>query len=379
MRRAVILNDTRGHHHFGCYRVMETIEQKLASRGFDVSARSLVRQRWWDNPSFLEQMRKSDLIVINGEGTLHHGSRHGLSLLKVAEHPARRSTPIALVNALYQDNPPEWKRFIDRIDYLNTRDSWSARELEQLSRRKVRSTLDFSLAGTELLSSHSQQREQLALGDSVRRDANSALVRLSRKTPNSIFLPIVRTMKSSKPQYGRVRYALREAYIHSHTFLFRQSLNNAVFCKDHKEYCNVLQKSYLHVTGRFHGVCLSITTNTPFIGISSNSWKIEALLDDIGLDRKRLMTPEQIHVAMEEPGRMTFTDKEQELLQGALARAQVETDQVFGEILSLVVGRSQELNENGKAALSENTTGCVQKLVFHEKGDPKTLRVPGSA
>jgi len=335
MRRVVLLNDTRGHHHFGCHRVMETIEQKLAGRGFEVAARSLVRQRWWENEEFLRAMQQSDLIVINGEGTLHHGSRHGPGLLKIAEHPLRGDTPVALVNAIYQDNPPEWKQYIDRIDYLNTRDSWSARELEQIAGREVRSTLDFSLSGGEP-QALAAGRNQLALGDSVVRKTNRALVRLARSTPGSVFLPIVRTMKSSKPQYNRVRYALREAYVFGYTFLFQQYVRNALFCRDHHEYSSQLQKCLLHVTGRFHGVCLSIASNTPFVTSTSNSWKIEALLNDIGFSQERVKNLDQLGPELLNPHKWAFSDEEQQLLIAARARAEAETNQVFDEIAALV-------------------------------------------
>jgi len=338
MRRAVILNDTRGHHHFGCHRVMEVIEQKLSARGFEISARSLVRQRWWKNSSFLNALKACDLIVINGEGTLHHGSRHGPRLLTVAEHPARGAAPVALVNALYQENPQQWKPYIDRIDYLNTRDSLSANELGQLAGRDVRCTLDFSLCGGDTVASPTEpaQRETLLLGDSVVREANASLIQVARATPDTVYLPIVRTIKSSKPQYGHFRYAIREAYVHARTFLFKQSLKNARFCRDYREYCDQLRTGRLHVTGRFHGVCLSLATGTPFLGLSSNSWKVEALLDDIGLGQDRLITPDRIAAEVREPTRWAFTEAEQGKVQAALARANFEVDAVFDEIASLV-------------------------------------------
>jgi len=37
----------------------------------------------------------------------------------------------------------------------------------------------------------------------------------------------------------------------------------------------------LHITGRFHGACLSILVGTPFFAIKSNSHKIEGLLKDM--------------------------------------------------------------------------------------------------
>ena len=47
---AVLMNDTRGHAHFGCQRVMRVIESNLESRGIKVTARSLVRNDWAVGP-----------------------------------------------------------------------------------------------------------------------------------------------------------------------------------------------------------------------------------------------------------------------------------------------------------------------------------------
>ena len=41
------------------------------------------------------------------------------------------------------------------------------------------------------------------------------------------------------------------------------------------------------VTGRFHTACMALLTKTPFLALNSNSWKIEALLKDVGLNLKR--------------------------------------------------------------------------------------------
>ena len=94
---AVILNDTRGDSHFGCFRVMRLIEENLAGRGIRVLARSGVRNDWENDRPFLDAMAKSDLIVINGEGTLHHGAKAGARLLRVVDHPVRGDKPVALI------------------------------------------------------------------------------------------------------------------------------------------------------------------------------------------------------------------------------------------------------------------------------------------
>jgi polysaccharide pyruvyl transferase WcaK-like protein len=54
-------------------------------------------------------------------------------------------------------------------------------------------------------------------------------------------------------------------------------------------YCGALAGSAGVVTARFHSVCLCIGLGVPFVAVSSNTPKIEALLEDSGLDVGRRM------------------------------------------------------------------------------------------
>ena len=52
--------------------------------------------------------------------------------------------------------------------------------------------------------------------------------------------------------------------------------------------CNLL------ISARFHAICLSFHFSAPFVAISSNTFKIEALLNDIGLGNKRIINFEDL-------------------------------------------------------------------------------------
>src|SRR3546814_15358610 len=81
---------------------MRRIEENLRCRGISITAVSPVRHDWEGDASFLKAMAACDIIVINGEGTLHHGAPHGEILLKVVDHPVRTTKPVVLINALYR-------------------------------------------------------------------------------------------------------------------------------------------------------------------------------------------------------------------------------------------------------------------------------------
>ena len=53
--------------------------------------------------------------------------------------------------------------------------------------------------------------------------------------------------------------------------------------------CNLL------ISARFHAICLSLHFLAPFVAISSNTFKIESLLNDIGLGDRRIINFEDLN------------------------------------------------------------------------------------
>lgn len=341
--KAVFLNDTSGHHHFGCFRVMRTIEDALKARGIEVTAKSLVRQDWERDADFLKALRAADLIVINGEGTLHHGSRHAEKLLKVVRDPNRGDIPIVILNALFQDNPPEWDQLLNQVSLISVRDSRSFAELKDRYCGELHQTLDFSLF-EPFANGEGTERISLIIGDSFFRDVTEDLANLSDNSAADIFLPIVRTIKSSKPQFSPIRRMLREAVIFMHRNLFRLRHPKTKYCKSEYEYLNELSKGELHITGRFHSVCFSLLTLTPFLVLSSNSWKVEALIEDLGLASHRVMKFEDIQRSIQRSENHDFLESEISSIETGLSRNREMINRVFDRVAELASGDNRRKN-----------------------------------
>lgn len=333
--KAVILNDTRGDNHFGCMRVMRIIEQNLQSRGMEIAATSLVRNDWKRDEAFLNAMRSADLIVINGEGTLHHGSKQGSRLLDVVDCLARGTTPVALINAVYQDNPSAWNDRLARIDLISTRDSWSATEVEKAIGRKVGFVPDLSLAEGAIATPAAAQRDRLLVGDSVNREIGRQLLAYADQRDDARYLPILTSIKPPKPHYPAPLRALRQAYIDLHATLFGWRHRHTAFNRTEAGFLECLQSGYLHLTGRFHAVCLCLATQTPFLALESNSWKIAALLHDFGLGEDRIVTLDEARRRIEAKERVDFTPREREVIATGLAAARKGADELFDSLLQL--------------------------------------------
>lgn len=331
MLRAVILNDTRGDNHFGCFRVMRIIEENLASRGISVCARSLVRNEWEKDRNFLSTMATSDLVVINGEGTLHHGAKAGERLLKVVNHPARGHKPVVLINALYQENPATWNEYLEKMALIATRDSWSAESVRQQIGGQVDFAPDLSLA-EGLLIGRPDKRDLLMIGDSVSREISKELLAIATSRPDARLLPITRTIKASKPHLPEPLKAMREAYIQIHSRGFARRYRNVLFNKTESEFIEDLKRAYLHVTGRFHSICFCLFTQTPFVALDSNSWKIEALLNDLELGRSRLVNLSALRERLSDTGNQAYSDEEIRKIEKGLADCKIRASQLFDKV-----------------------------------------------
>jgi len=317
---------------------MRLLTQGLETQGIQIIASSPARHDWENDPEFLKAMQRADLIVINGEGTLHHGKPAGEALLRVATHPMRGDTPAALINALYEDNPADWGAYLGQFSLLAARDSASAKRMEAQSGQPVRWLPDLSLSAPS--EATQTARKGVIVGDSVRLDKRRVLARAACRLPGARFIP-TKTLRGALwriPVLGRIAKGL----------LFR--LYNAVWLVrmprfdmplTEAEYLADISAAQLHITGRFHAVCLSMLTETPFLALTSNASKIEQLLRDAGMKTDRIIGAEALQSP---PQTSDFTAEELTQIRTFRALAQAESAQLFSDLADLA-RTHQDANE----------------------------------
>lgn len=104
--KALYINDTRKTYHMGCAILSEAMHDKMKAMGFEVTTVSRLAIKEWGNvpenmtdfidpikfqvfcqhnPILIKQIKETDTVVINGEGSIHGGLRQGpLQLLYLA-------------------------------------------------------------------------------------------------------------------------------------------------------------------------------------------------------------------------------------------------------------------------------------------------------
>jgi len=217
--KVVLVNDTSlWNNHFGCQLVGQTIREQLARCGHELIHSAPLFFKEHDEKYFA----KADLVLINGEGSIHHDKN--LSLVDIA-----KDYPAALINAVWQDN--SMCENLKHMKYISVRESYSHREI---TKQGVEADIvpDLIFASSLLNSYHRPVGVKgLGVTDSV----------LNTKMG---FSP-----KVSMPA----------------------------------EYLKQLAKFNRVCTGRFHAAIACAVMGIPFSTWDSNTHKIQAMMEDMGL------------------------------------------------------------------------------------------------
>lgn len=285
--RAVVLGDTSAAPHHGCELVMANLRRGLARVGIDIVLEHSGKT-WQLDAQVAASLQSADLLVINGEGTMHHDRPQGYDFVEAAEVAARSGVPAYLVNCTWQQNSRSLAERAKVFRRIHVRESQSAAELASAGTVSV-VTPDLTLA-TDWEPETAARRGWLVT-DSTMTDVTLELYGISQGLKDSNFVPVI---SSECPKLGWDRRIKRKLQQYTGQMLGQigiassyVSLSYAV--PDARAFLNCLSHCEAMLTGRFHAVCFAILTGTPFLAMRSNSSKIESLMRDVGLSPDRMV------------------------------------------------------------------------------------------
>lgn len=288
-RSAVIVNDTRVDAHHGCTRVMRAIGALADTSGLTITATARAHRDWRTDTAFVAALDRADVVIVNGEGTLHHDRPAGLALLAAGAEARRRGIGAALVNASWQANGAAFGAMLCDFDIVAARESLSRAEMSRV-RDDVRLVPDLSLFTPV---PPAPRREGIAFVDSIVPQIAGTLADARRRLGGTS-LPIgnaglglfarLRFLNGAAPFRRLLRHpvATLQAMARTAAELPHQS-------PDDDAYVARLAASELVVTGRFHALMLGLAAGTPVLLAGSNTHKLQAVAIDAGLDRGRLI------------------------------------------------------------------------------------------
>lgn len=240
-KQAILINDTSGESHLGCDNVIRNIKLLCKKNGMEV-IRTLTRQDI-NNRRNLHRIKDCDIIVVNGEGTLHDG--WGRDWLTKFIKLIPKDKKAVLINSVWHN--------MGKIKGLDKFSLISVRELnsfESIVKDYPRPDKIWVVPDV-IFYTEVPKKIHIGYGDSN----NGSITDKLNKHGN--YFPL---------HYKRIG-----------TFKYPGVLK----AQDLKSYHKWLKSLDLHITGRFHGVCLSAMAGAPFLAFESNARKIEGILRDM--------------------------------------------------------------------------------------------------
>jgi len=311
--RALLLNDTSAWYHWGCTCTSTAIRSALEDRGYNVCSIAIDQvigcsetpekiadftdqdffQRFRNaNHAVMQQIASCDLVVVNGEGTLHGTSRvvrNLLYLMYAAKRYLGRSLHI-INHSCFPENAAKishaptralYKLVYDEADFVAVREPISYELLRALG---VRVTLAFDslplyveARNRPAALSSKTPRHGLVLAGSVawRETSLPALARMIDHVTSRGEAVTVLTGAAAHPAQDDIRFVEALRAVSPGGWTLRQAGSA-------DEWLDVIQSAKLLVSGRFHHTIAALCLRTPFIALASNTPKMEGLLKMAG-------------------------------------------------------------------------------------------------
>ncbi len=228
--KVVFVGDTvLGSRHFGCQLVCETFREQFERVGLDLLRSYLMdpgAEGTWERA-----VEGADLVVINGEGSFHHG--RFLELMRLAE-----LKPAVLVNTVWEENPED-------VGLENFR---------LIAAREWRSAAAVREDGAECL----------VVPDAL----------FASKTLGGYAVP------TNRRGVGRTDSAVKEEVgIGPIKWRTRRGFSPKV--EKPEDYLSRLCRYERLCIGRFHAAIAASVMGIPFATWESNTWKLRGLMEDM--------------------------------------------------------------------------------------------------
>jgi polysaccharide pyruvyl transferase WcaK-like protein len=322
--RALLVNDASLAGHHGSALVSAQAVRLAGAAGIQLVA-------GWDWPSaekVLSGPQNFDLVVVNGEGSIHHDSRTARRISKLARMLKSRGIPAYLINASEEANSPEIHEGLAAFRLRYVRDEASRASLARAGIDAVvvpDLTLSWeqapvaSCGGGLVVTDASDDRKSALLLDLAQRwGAQPITLRTAPPWP-------ARGSGMRRVAFELKGLASRLAKASPRSWRYAGALRSL------PKLAGALTQAGAAVCGRYHGVCLALRLKLPFLAVEGNIGKIHGLLGDIGLVG-RMTTLEALRDQAEPPRISPFSDVERAMIDAFLQGAAQRARRMFEEI-----------------------------------------------
>ncbi|MBV1915348.1 MAG: polysaccharide pyruvyl transferase family protein [Pseudomonadales bacterium] len=307
---ALFINDTSNWYHWGCTATSSVIRRRLKQIGYELDAipiKQIVNMQPhieqfgdFESESFFEKFKQAnhslldalsvhDLIIINGEGSIHGISTTSLNLLYIA-HIAKQwfGKNVQIINhSCYPLELMEWQNSVEfnlyrqvyqQLDYVAIREPISHRLMDEGG---ISNSLSFDCMPLYIEQYEDQiekkERSGVVLSGSVcwLKDSLDAIAKLvkylqGKSIDVTVLIGARENMASDDVGFVNDLYAQLDGNIIVRVASTLQ------------EWLETLANTKLLISGRFHHTIAAAMLDTPFVLLNSNTPKLDGVLELIG-------------------------------------------------------------------------------------------------
>jgi hypothetical protein len=355
-RKAVLINDTSTKPHLGCRLVVAQIVNLAFQEGIEISATSSVHVDWREQPLVQEHMRKADLVIVNGEGTLHDATKQAKALADVAPFCRDAGVACVLINSVFERNDEAIAKACSFFDKIYVRESLSANSATSMGLR-VNVVPDLTISSNVFApASGTERNTQIVVTDNANKVAQREIIDLAIRRKDTTFLNLntsdlenpfmdqqlrPRVVFSPSGQVtgplphrspGRISYkAFRKSVFRPNMMQRWAMTRDFSRFRPATEILATIAQAKGVVAGRFHAACLCLLADTPFVAVASNTSKTRGMLMDAGIPGL-LATDAGTAFSSE----FKWGDVEQVAAAEYVARAKRDATAMFRDIASLI-------------------------------------------
>ncbi len=336
--RIVILNDTSYESHHGCEMVIKSIKELVLKNGMEVIDTNPVGVDWQENQSLIDNISKCDLVLVNGEGTLHHAQPIARELITVAKYVKENiNIPVVLINSTYQDNGNEMAEYMKYFDLVYVRETPSKEDLEKYGlQSKVVPDMSFYV---KFDLSKKSVSDYVGVSDSVSLELSEKLFKLSLEK-NYKYMPVLTNPKIKLNSIKNILRYLKHSIFGKVKFVLRSlgfEFNHRIvgmfyYIRNYQDYIQKISSLDYLIVARYHTLCFALKTLTPFTAVELNSFRMRGMLEDVGIGKDRITVGENLTRLQKNE----FSRDEVEKISAYVNNAPLQIELMFEEIRELL-------------------------------------------
>ena len=323
-KTCILLNDTSAWYHWGCTATSEALQSGIVAKGYkfirgrhQAIAQTRIRppaledfdsldyfMHWrHQNPSLIWEIEQADIVMINGEGTIHRAADNALKLLYLAYtakmHMRKR---VHIVNhACFPEGGAElrdpaiqalYKKAYSAVDYVAVRDPASRDLLKQMG---VAAELAFDSLPLTVRDSYgtppAQREKRVIIAGS------SAFSTQGAEALQQLLLWLKNQKMDAEVLLGARREPAADDRVFTETLNSIATGQYKIFeAKSMKEWLDRIATASLLVSGRFHYTIAAACLGTPFVALEGNTPKMTALSEALGQEQPLSYADPKLHI-----------------------------------------------------------------------------------